>query len=175
MENMTHKPDAVEREMDFEPKRAWGEDLICSRCNEIIFENGAYVKAQDKIFCHVCVLDQAKINQKQLATTTAELKELREFVGAMGELLTHAHRIEFPLPDKNGEYFNYFTSISRYLGNPNKPYYNKWSSGIDDEGYDSPLDAFKAVMNEYGDRIRQIATGTDPFDAWRKMNAGEGE
>lgn len=80
---MTHKPDAVEREMDFEPKRAWGEDLICSRCNEIIFENGAYVKAQDKIFCHVCVLDQAKINQKQLATTTAELKELREFVGAM--------------------------------------------------------------------------------------------
>ena len=61
--------------------------------------------------------------------TSAELKELREFVGAI-------KRMEF-----NG-------LLGRYEGK------EFWF---------------------YGDDHKIVATGTDPFDAWRKMNAGEGE
>lgn len=70
-----------------------------------------------------------RLHKGNALNNAAELKELREFVGAI-------KRMEFD------------GLLGRYEGK------EFWF---------------------YGDDHKIVATGTDPFDAWRKMNAGEGE
>jgi hypothetical protein len=120
-ENMTHKPDAVEL-------------LPCPFCGNDEIQRYNYEPNKWRITCRDCrnttkdwpTVDDA--TERWNTRDTAELKQLREFVGAIK-----------------------YVGIDGHSG--------AWDGKFFEMYHDGLLMAF----------------GTDPFDAWRKMNAGEGE
>ena len=74
-----------------------------------------------------------EIRTDDLKALAAELKELREFVGAMDKVTA-------------------------------TDWYGQWAYLVTGDKY-----------RIYDNADNLLATGTDPFDAWRKMNAGEDE
>lgn len=77
------------------------------------------------------LLDDCSECEAQIRELTAELKELREFVGAMHNCV------------------------------------------LADGAFCCEVDDGVWHLTDVHDDL--LASGTDPFDAWRKMNAGEGE
>ena len=92
---------------------------------------------------HLAIQDANAVQNLAVACEqlAAELKELREFVGAMQ-----------PLFEQIGGFMNTRSPCSCW--------------GV------IPQQCGRCILLE---KIMSFTTGTDPFDAWRKMNAGEDE
>jgi hypothetical protein len=69
-------------------------------------------------------------------------------------MLESAKSVQFPLPDGDGDLGYYFASVNRYVNNPYRDYFGKWSTRDTDYIFDTALEAFESIKD---DRIKPLA------------------